>query len=171
MFEMVCGGPSTTPTTSRVRERLISDVLLRSIYGWFRPCDVLSASRLSGAFKEFSEAKLSTRIHEALIKHGYAGVQVWHISWDSTAIEARQKSVPKKQAATPVKKHTPERLDKGKAPRRLEKQVTMEVKQMLEAMPKDCGWFQFRSNCHKIAPWKSSYKLTSGQARIYNRPL
>lgn len=94
---------------------------------------------MSLAFSEFSGAQLSTRIHEALNKHGYAGEQVWHNSRDSTTIEARQKSVPKKQAATPVKKHTLERLNKGKAPRRLDKQLTMELVQMLDALPKDCN--------------------------------
>ena len=160
MFEMVCGGPSTTPTTSRVPERLFYDVLLRSICGWSRPCDVPSASTFSRAFNGFSEAKLSTRINEALIKHGYAGEQVWHISWDSTAIEALQKSVPKKQAATLVKKRKRGASIEGegasKGASRLEKQVTMKLKQMLEAMPKDCSWFQTRNYWHKCMPWKSS---------------
>lgn len=61
------------PTTSGLRERLLSDVLLRSLCGWSRPCDVPSAPTFSRAFQEFSTAKLPTRIHETLIKQGYAG--------------------------------------------------------------------------------------------------
>ena len=77
-------------TTCRVRERLLSDVLLRPMSRWSRPCDVPNAPTHSRAFEDLSEAKLLTRIHEALIEHGYAGEQVRHISRDSTAIKARQ---------------------------------------------------------------------------------
>ncbi|MCY3613805.1 MAG: hypothetical protein OXH03_01790 [Bacteroidetes bacterium] len=52
-------------TASWVRERLLSNVLLRNLCGWPRPYDVPSASTRSWAFKDLSEAKLSSRIHEA----------------------------------------------------------------------------------------------------------
>ncbi len=68
----------TIPTTSGLRERLLSDVLLRSLCGWSRSCDVPSAPMFSRAFQEFAAAKLPTRIHEALIKQGYAGELVGH---------------------------------------------------------------------------------------------
>lgn len=128
---------SHIPTTSWVQERLLSNVLLRYLCGWPRPCDVPSASTHSRAFEDLSEAKLPTKIHEALIKNGHAGEQVWHISRDSTAIKDQQKSAPKKQTAIPVKKRKRGCPEKEKArpgaPRRLEKQLTMELEQMLEA--------------------------------------
>jgi len=52
------------PTTSWVREHLLSNVLLRYLCGWPRPCDVPSASKHSRAFENLSEANLPTRIHE-----------------------------------------------------------------------------------------------------------
>lgn len=130
------------PTTSGLRERLLSDVLLRSLCGWSRPCDVPSAPTFSRAFQEFATAKLPTRIHETLIKQGYAGELVGHISRDSTAIEARERPVPKHHAAKPVKRRKRGRPKKGeerpKVPRRLELQLAMELEEMLEALPKDC---------------------------------
>lgn len=89
----------------------------------------------------FSEAKLSTRIDEALIKHGYAGKQMWHVSRDSMVSEAQQKSVLKKHAATLVKKRKRGASIEGegasKGASRSEKQVTMKLEQMLQALPRD----------------------------------
>ena len=90
------------PTTSGLRERLLSDVLLRSLCGWSRQCDVPSAATFSRAFQEFATAKLPTRIHEALIKQGYAGELVGHISRDSTEIEVQEQPVPKHHTSKPV---------------------------------------------------------------------
>lgn len=77
------------PTTSWLREHLLSDALLRFLCGWSKKCDVPSAPTFFWAFEEFAAAKLPTRIHEALINHGYAREVVGHISRNSTAIEAR----------------------------------------------------------------------------------
>ena len=85
------------PTTAGLRERLLSEQPLRSMCGWSRQRDVPSASTFSRAFKEFAEFELPTRIHEALIQEHYADSLVGHISRDSTAIETREKPMPKKR--------------------------------------------------------------------------
>ncbi len=132
------------PTTSGLRERLLMDKVLRSICGWSSDQDVPSESTFSRAFKEFSQMQLPNRIHVALIKKGYEGELVGHISRDSTAIEARQKPVPKKkEAESAPKKRKRGRPKKGEERpkqerRRLEKQLTMEIDEMLEDLPKDC---------------------------------
>ncbi len=132
------------PTTSGLRERLLMDKVLRSICGWSSDQDVPSESTFSRAFKEFSQMQLPNRIHMALIKKGYEGELVGHISRDSTAIEARQKPVPKKkEAESAPKKRKRGRPKKGEERpkqerRRMEKQLTMEMDEMLEDLPKDC---------------------------------
>ena len=130
------------PTTSGLRERLLSDVLLWSLCGWSRPCDVPRAPTFSRAFQEFATTRLPTRIHETFIEQGYAGEVVGHISRDSTAIEARERPVPKHHAAKPVKRRKrgrpKKREERPKVPRRLELQLVMQLEEMLESLPKDC---------------------------------
>lgn len=129
------------PTTSGLRDRLISDQVLRSLCGWPEQRKVPSEATFSRAFQEFAESELPTRIHAALIKESYAEQLVGHISRDSTAIEAREKPVAAKRTPKP-KKRKRGRPKKGeerpKAPRRLEYQPTMSLAQMLDDLPKDC---------------------------------
>ena len=132
------------PTTSGLRERLLMDDKLRSLCGWASSYDVPSEPTFSRAFKEFAEAELPNRIHEALIREGYEGELVGHISRDSTAIEAREKPVSRnEEVSSKPKKRKRGRPKKGeevptKAPRRLETQPTMELEEMLDELPKDC---------------------------------
>lgn len=44
------------PTTSGLRERLLSDVQLRTLCGWSWACDVPTAPTFSRAFQEFTAA-------------------------------------------------------------------------------------------------------------------
>ena len=129
------------PTTADLRARLLSDRPLRSMCGWSRQRAVPSASTFSRVFKEFAESELPTRLHEALIEGSYADQLVGHISRDSTAIEAREKPLPKKKALEPVKRKRG-RPRKGeerpKVPSRLVRQRTMGIDEMLEDLPKAC---------------------------------
>lgn len=129
------------PTTAGLHERLLSDKMLRSMCGWSRSCDVPSPSTFSRAFQEFAATALPSRIHEALVKEGYQEHLVGHISRDSTAIEAREKPVPKKKKSAPVarKRGRPKKgEERPKAPKRLARQRTMTLEEMLEDLPKDC---------------------------------
>ncbi|MXX57655.1 MAG: transposase [Rhodothermaceae bacterium] len=150
------------PTTSGLRERLLSDVLLRSLCSWSRQCNVPSAPTFSRAFQEFATARLPSRIHEALIKQGYAGELVGHSSRDSAALEARERPVPKSRAAQPVKRRKRGRPKKGeersKVPRRLEQQLVMELEEMLKALPKDCTVGRKRNAKGHTQRW-TGYKL------------
>ncbi len=88
-------------TTSALRERLLTDSILRSICGWPSDLAVPSESTFSRAF---AKSQLPNRIHETLIAEGYDGAWVGHISRDSTAMEARENPVPKKEAPAPAPK-------------------------------------------------------------------
>ncbi|MYH12865.1 MAG: transposase [Rhodothermaceae bacterium] len=142
-------------TTVSLRERLLSDEILRSLCGWGSDLEVPSESTFSRAFAEFAKMQLPSRIHESLIQESYAGELVGHISRDSTAIEGREKPVPKssskgqkpaskapesilEEVRTILKEVKTDPEECAKAPRRLELQPTMELEDMLEDLPQDC---------------------------------
>jgi Transposase DDE domain/Transposase domain (DUF772) len=129
------------PTTSMLIERLAVDKRLRRLCGWERPGQVPSESTFSRAFAEFATCELPSRVHEALIKRTHKDRLVGHISRDATAIEAREKAV---KVATPeMPKRKRGRPKNGvvveKEPRRLERQVTMSLAEMLNDLPKHCA--------------------------------
>ncbi len=101
-------------TTSALRERLLIDSILRSICGW------PSESTFSRAF---AKSQLPNRIHEALIAEGYVGAWVGPISRNPTAMEAREKPVPKKEAPAPKPRGRPKQGEaRPKELHRMEKQ-------------------------------------------------
>ena len=129
------------PTTSMLIERLAVDKRLRRLCGWERPGQVPSESTFSRAFAEFATCELPSRVHEALIKRTHKDRLVGHISRDATAIETREKAV---KVATPeLPKRKRGRPKNGvvveKEPRRLERQATMSLAEMLNDLPKHCA--------------------------------
>ena len=143
------------PTTVALIERVQSDQTLRKLCGWARLGAVPSESTFSRAFSEFSASGLPVRVHEALIESTQKDRLVGHISRDSTAIEAREKPqktvlpapVDSGGAATmaeppaPRKRGRPRKGEERPAPepRRLERQGTMTLDQMLADLPKHCA--------------------------------
>ncbi len=130
-------------TTRDLVDRLRSDVRLRTLCGYSRESEIPSESTFSRAFQEFSESALPSRVHEALIREVYEDQLVGHLSRDSTAINAREKPVPKEEKPTVEIKRKPGRPRKGeevpKEPTRLERQQTMNVEAMLDDLPTDCN--------------------------------
>ena len=136
-------------TTRSLWERLQSDKNLRRICGWERKGDLPSEATFSRAFAEFAGTRLPQQVHEALVKKIFAETEtiVLHNSRDSTAIEARQKPEVKHKApeAQPKKKSAKKRgrPKKGeevsaKEPTRIERQLTMSLKEMLDDLPQRC---------------------------------
>ena len=129
------------PTTVMLVERLQVDKQLRRLCGWEGPGQVPSEATFSRGFAEFTRSALPGRIHEALIERTHAERIVGHISRDATAIEAREKPVklvqpekPKRQRGRPRKGEVVE-----KEPKRLERQGTMSLAQMLADLPTHCA--------------------------------
>jgi len=129
------------PTTSMLIERLKVDKQLRRLCGWERPGQVPDASIFSRAFARFARSELPSRVHAALIKRTHQDRLVGHISRDATAIEAREK--PVKLAVPPQPKRQRGRPKKGEVienkPRRLERQATMSLAEMLNDLPTHCA--------------------------------
>ena len=148
------------PTTSMLIERLEVDKQLRRLCGWERPGQVPSESTFSRAFAEFAESELPSRVHEALIKRTHKDRLVGHLSRDATAIEAREKPVkvaapemPKRKRGRPMKGEVVE-----KEPRRLERQATMSLAEMLSDLPTHCAVGTKRNAKGHTTSW-IGYKL------------
>jgi len=130
-------------TTRALLDRLQTDPALRRICGFEKKSDIPSESVFSRAFDEFAKSELPQCVHEALIKETHQNRIVGHISRDSTAIEARERPVKKETKDTPTAKRRRGRPKKGeesppKEPKRVEKQLSMALPEMLEELPKAC---------------------------------
>ena len=148
------------PTTVMLIERLSVDKQLRRLCGWETPGQVPSEATFSRAFAEFAKSDLPSRVHEALIKRTHEDRIVGHVSRDATAIEAREKPV---SVCTPEKpKRKRGRPRKGevvaKEPRRLERQGTMSLPQMLADLPTHCSVGTKRNAKGHTVSW-IGYKL------------
>jgi transposase len=148
------------PTTVMLIERLRVDKQLRRLCGWETPGQVPSEATFSRAFAEFAKSQLPSRVHEALIKRTHEDRIVGHISRDATAIEAREKPVRIEAAEKPKRKRG--RPKKGevvaKEPRRLERQGTMSVAEMLADLPTHCSVGTKRNAKGHTVSW-IGYKL------------
>ena len=153
-------------TTRQLLDQLQSDIRLRRICGWEKARDVHEGWTLSGTFADFSATELPIKDHEALIIEFQSERLVGHISRDSTAIDAREKA--KKRPKEPdIKKlkNKRGRPKKGEErepiviePKRLEKQKTMDLPQMLADLPNECDiGAKTNAKGHMIC-WKG-YKL------------
>ena len=130
------------PHTNQLIDRLNVDKTLRRLCGWETRRQIPSESTFSRAFAEFAASALPARVHEALIKTTHADRLVGHIARDSTAIDARERPAPKPVQAAPKRKRGRRRKDEPppppKEPRRLERQGTMTLPEMLADLPRQC---------------------------------
>ena len=113
------------PTTQGLVERLRTEGLLRRLCGWEAAGGVPSEATFSRAFAEFAASDLPGRLHEALLDRTLEGHLAGHVSRDSTAIPGRESPAPKDEP-------------RPKEPRRLQRQASMTLEQMLEDLPKVC---------------------------------
>lgn len=133
------------PTTEALIDRLQVDSALRRICGFESFKKIPDASRFSRACAEFTELNLPARVHEALIRTHLGDQIVGHIARDSSAIEAREKPVPKVKRDAPAEPVSPKkrgRPRKGEArPKPLsviEQQVNQSLQENLANLPTAC---------------------------------
>ena len=113
------------PTTRGLVERLRTEPTLRRLCGWEAAGGVPSEATFSRAFAEFAASDLPGRLHEALLDRTLKGHLAGHVSRDSTAIGGRESPAPKPAPTARPK-------------RRLERQASMTLDEMLEDLPKVC---------------------------------
>lgn len=128
------------PTTADLIDRLTHDKTLRRLCGWHRMGAVPGAHTFSRAFAEFAASALPSRMHEGLIVATHKDRLVGHISRDSTAIEAREKPVKVEAPKRCRRKRPPQKGEPGyETVRRLMRQQSMTLTEMLADLPKHCA--------------------------------
>ena len=129
------------PTTRALVERLRTEPTLRRLCGWEAAGGVPSEATFSRGFAEFAASDLPGRLHEALLDRTLKGHLAGHVSRDSTAIPGRESPAPKPApTARPKRRRGRPRKDepRAKEPRRLQRQASMTLEEMLEDLPKVC---------------------------------
>lgn len=122
--------------------RLRCDRVLRKICGWERAKDVPSESTFSRAFAEFARSGLGDVTHEAGVKKYLGKDTVWHVSRDSTEIDAREKPAAKakKEPKPKLKRGRPRKGEQRPKPEptRLERQLTQSIADAVSELPAIC---------------------------------
>jgi len=130
------------PTTKSFLDRLCMDDTLRRLCGWERRHQIPSESTFSRAFEEFAQSGLGDATHEALVRTYLGEDVVWHVSRDSTEIDAREKPAAK-PAKEPKPKYRRGRPKKGEerpkpGPTRIERQLTQTAAEAIAELPIVC---------------------------------
>jgi Transposase DDE domain/Transposase domain (DUF772) len=146
------------PTTLLLIDRLKSDKNLRRVCGFETSFQIPCESTFSRAFNEFAITELPNKVHEALIKDMYQDTLLEHVSYDTTAIVAREKKTVKEKK---IKIKKTKRAKKGcRELTRIEKQASgkMSLQEMLNDLPKHCDIGRKTSSTGYYNAWKG-YKL------------
>ena len=158
------------PTTTALLDRLQVDPVLRRLCGWETRRELPDEATFSRAFAEFAASKLLDQIHAALVEEYVGATVFWHVARDTTAIEARERVVPKPEAPGPPelpaakRKRGRPRKDAEPPPpclTRLERQYHAAPAQnwpLLAELPRECGFGYHRNAAGKVHIWKG-YKL------------
>jgi hypothetical protein len=150
------------PTTCSLITALQETPHLRLICGFARKSDIPSEATFSRAFQEFSSGGLGDRVHQVLVDTNLQSELLGHISRDSTAIEGREKPVPKpqKEKVAPRRRGRPARGERREPepPSRLVRQVTQEVEESLREIPVGCDVGAKRNSQGHQETW-IGYKL------------
>ena len=130
------------PTTVSFLDRLGGDEPLRRICGWERRREIPSESTFSRAFAEFAETSLLDEVHKARVKEYLGDDVVWHVSRDSTEIDAREKPLekPEKLSRPKRKRGRPKTGDERPKPEptRIERQLNQDIAEALADLPIAC---------------------------------
>jgi len=152
------------PTTGALLERLRVDKSVRRVCGWERKNQVPSESTFSRAFDEFAQSGLADRVHESAVKEYVGDDVVWHVSRDSTAIDARERPVKKDAkivASKPKRKRgRPKKGEVRPAPEktRLERQREWSLGECLGDLPTACDIGSKRNSKGHMISW-TGYKF------------
>lgn len=130
------------PTTKSFVDRLRIDESLRRICGWERRSDIPSEATFSRAFAEFAGTSLGDEAHQARVVEYLGAEVVWHVSRDSTEIDARERPVSK-PAIESTPKYRRGRPKKGEdrpkpSPTRIERQLNQSYAEAIAELPTAC---------------------------------
>ena len=130
------------PTTKSFLDRLRMDESLRRICGWERRMDIPSEATFSRAFEEFATTSLADGTHKALVEEHLGDEVVWHVSRDSTEVDAREKPVskPAKESQPKRRRGRPKRGEQRSkpGPTRIEGQLSKSLAEAIAELPTAC---------------------------------
>ena len=129
------------PKTVTLIEHLKASRNTRRLCGWEYVSSIPSESTFSRAFEEFSEGKLPSLVHEAMIRKCLKDKVVGHISRDATAIEAREKPVKKPEVEPePAKRRGRPKKGERSEPKitRMDLQVGRGLQENIMELPDYC---------------------------------
>ena len=145
---------------SNLRTRLKSDPNLKLLCGFDKVPGKASFSRI---FSFLASTNTSEETLDALVAKAHKGLVVYHVSRDSTAIQAREKRGNKKKVKK--EKYKPGRPKKGeirenkrKNPHLLKHQVQQTVEESLAAIPKNSSYGR-KDNRRGSTMYWHGYKL------------
>lgn len=125
-------------------ERLKTDRTLRQICGWQRCSDIPSESTFSRAFAEFADSALVDDVHKSCVEKYLSDELIWHISRDSTQIDAREKPLkkPEKQPEPKRRRGRPkaDEIRPKPEPTRIERQLIQTYSEAIAQLPVACDF-------------------------------
>jgi IS5 family transposase len=150
------------PTNVALIDRLQVDIVLRRICGFITRRKIPCEATFSNAFEEFSASRICEKMHEELVKKELQNDVVFHISRDSSAIQAREKTAVDK-VKVPRKKRKRGRPAKGtivpqKTPTRIERQLTQSLPEMKKDLAQNASYGMKRDSHGNNHVW-CGYKL------------
>lgn len=130
------------PTTKSFIERLKTDSSLRQICGWERLKEIPSESTFSRSFSLMAQGGLLDKVHEARVRETLGDELAWHVSRDSSEIDAREKPV-KKEKKPERPKYGRGRPKKGeirppKEPNRIDQQMSQSIEEAIAGLSVAC---------------------------------
>jgi hypothetical protein len=155
-------------TTRALIDRLHHDEVLRRLCGWERKSHIPSESKFSRVFKEFSKINVVEALLDRVVAHYHGDRLIGHVRRDATEIDAREKAAQKPKPVGNKIKVAPKKRGhhkKGevrevidKEPKRLEKQPTQSLEEMLADLPTRCDIGSKVNSQGYKSSWKG-YKL------------
>ncbi len=126
------------------------------------PGDIPHESTFSRAFTRFSQTGLLDQAHEDHVKQAFGETTVFHVSRDSTAVEARESTPPRPPKKEKGPRQKPGRK-KGVPPRpkeqsRQERQMEIPWRQSLDELPKGCD-IGVKKNSKGLLDYWRGYKF------------
>jgi hypothetical protein len=149
-------------TTRALLHQLAQNQMLRMMCGWEFPSEIPSEATFSRAFTFFAQENLAELVRQNLVKEYYEDRVIGHVSRDSSDIPAREKATPVKKDTThsPRKRGRPRKGEEvdPKPQRRIERQQTMDLPEMLADLPKNCDFGSKKKGERAQYHWKG-YKI------------
>ena len=148
------------PTSVVLIDRLKVDIVLRRICGFIFKKKLPCEPTFSNAFSEFADSAVCEKIHANIIEKNLSDSLVFHISRDSTAIEARESAPAKKTILPKVNKKLgrPKKGEEKKEPTRLELQRGQSVQEMLHGLAGNADYGAKMDSHGNLHTWLG-YKL------------